>query len=74
MTNTQITYAVVGACGVLALATFVWLVLVPAWASYGRVWERLAATFLSLYVLLALVGAGAAGGLGVAWFWDRLNG
>jgi hypothetical protein len=74
MTSTQTTYVVVAGCGAAVLIAFVALVLVPAWTSYSRVWERLAATFMSLYVLLAFVGIGVAGGLGVAWFWDRIQG
>lgn len=74
MTNMQLTYLVTGGCGLGMLAVFVWLVVIPAWTSYGRAWERVAATFLSLYVLLALVGLGTAGGLGIVWFWDRING
>ena len=74
MSNSQVTYVVVGACGVFALAAYVALLLVPAWTSYTRVWERVGAAFLSLYVLLAFVGVGAVAGLGVAWFWDRIQG
>jgi len=74
MSNTQLTYVVVGACAVLGLAAYVMLLLVPAWTSYSRVWERLGAAFLSLYVLLAFMGLGIVGGLGVAWFWDRIQG
>ena len=74
MTNEEVTYVVVGACVVLGLVAYVSLILVPAWTSYGRVWERLGAAFLSLYVLLAFIGLGAAGGVGVAWFWDRIQG
>ena len=74
MTSQQITYVVVGGCGFLVFVAFVALVVVPAWGSYTRVWERLAATFLSFYVLLAFIGVGAVGGLGIAWFWDRIQG
>ena len=67
--------ALIAACaGVLVVSTFAWLVLIPAWASYSRVWERVAATFLSLYVLLTFVGIGVGAGLGIAWFWDRIQG
>ena len=45
------------------------LILVPAWTAYSRLWERLAATVLSLYVLAVLVGAGVAGALAVVYFW-----
>lgn len=72
MSGTSISY-LVGACaGVLGLAAYAGLILVPAWSAYSRVWERLAATFLSLYVLAALVGAGVLAGLAVIYFWDRL--
>jgi nitrate reductase gamma subunit len=74
MSNEQITYVVGGACGVIALVAFVVLILRPAWTSYSRVWERMAAAFLSLYVLAAFVGVGVAGGLAVTWFWDRIEG
>ena len=41
MTNEQLTYMVVAVCGVLVLAAYVALVLVPAWTSYSRVSERI---------------------------------
>jgi hypothetical protein len=74
VSNQQVTDVVVGACAVLGLAAYVVLLLVPAWGSYSRVWERIGAAFLSLYVLAAFVGMGAAGGLAIAWFWDRIQG
>ena len=74
MTNEQVTYMVVAVCGVLVLAAYVALVLLPAWTSYTRVSERIGAAFLSLYVLLSFVGLGVVAGLGVAWFWDRIQG
>jgi hypothetical protein len=72
MSNTSITY-LVGACaGVFSVAAFAAWVLVPAWTAYSRAWERVAAVFLSLYVLAAFVGIGIAGGAAVIWFWDSL--
>jgi hypothetical protein len=73
MSNDQVTYAVAAACGLLALGAYLGLILVPAVSSYSRWWERVCAAFLSFYVLLAMIGAGAVAGLGVAWFWDRLQ-
>lgn len=73
MTNESITYLVVACAGVFALAAYVALVLTPAWTAYTRTWERLAATFLSLYALVAFVAVGVAGGLAVVWFWDRIT-
>ncbi len=72
MSNESITSLVAVSAGVVALAVYVGLILVPAWQSYSRVWQRLAASFLTLYVLAAFVGLGAGGGLAVVWFWDRI--
>ncbi len=56
-------YLIFGAAGLISLVAFVTLILVPALSSYGRVWEKIAAGFLSLFVLLILVSIGV--GLGV---------
>lgn len=74
MSNQEITYLVGGVCGLTALMAFVLLIARPAWRSYSRVWQRLAAAFLSLYILAAFVGIGVAGGVALAWFWDRIEG
>ncbi len=73
MSNTSTIYVVAGCCGVLGLAAFVGLILLPAWGSYSRFWQRLAASFLSLYVLAALLGIGLAGAAGVLWLYDRFG-
>jgi hypothetical protein len=73
MSTTAITYLVAACAGVFSLAAYGVWVLVPAWTAYSRLWERLAAAFLSLYVLLAFVGAGLAAGIGVIFLWDRLT-
>jgi hypothetical protein len=69
-----ITYIVVAFAAALGLGAYVGLILVPAWTAYSRVWERLAAAFLSLYVLAAFIGVGVAGGGAIVWFWDRIQG
>lgn len=72
MSNTSVTY-LVGACaGVFSVAAFTAWVLVPAWSAYSRAWERVAAVFLSLYVLAAFVGIGIAAGAAFIWFYDRI--
>jgi len=43
----------------------------PAWASYGRVWEKAAASFLTLFMLVSLLGVGSTIGLTIVWFYDR---
>jgi hypothetical protein len=72
MSNQTVTYVVAAAAVLAGLAAYIGLVLVPAWTAYTRVWERLCAAFLSLYVLAAFVGIGVAGGAAIVWFWDRI--
>ena len=74
MSNQSITYLVLAVCGACALIAYLALILVPAWTAYSRLWERLAASFLTLYALLACIVVGLAGGLAVIWFWDRITG
>jgi hypothetical protein len=69
MSRAQINELVAGGAGVLGLVLYAGLILIPAWTSYTRVWERLAATVLSLYVLAVLVGVGVAGALAAVYFW-----
>ncbi|HEY7892053.1 MAG TPA: hypothetical protein VIC05_07580 [Solirubrobacteraceae bacterium] len=69
MDRTTINMLAVIAAGVVGLAAYVGLILIPAWSSYSRVWERLAATVLSLYVLAVLLAIGAVGALVFIYFW-----
>ena len=73
MSNVSITYLVIACSSVFGLAIFVWLILVPAWKSYSTLWERVAATFLSLYVLATLVGIGVLAGAALFFYSDQLN-
>lgn len=74
MSNQEVTYLVGAVSVVLGLAAYVAFILVPAWTAYSRVWERVVAAALSVYVLAAFVGLGAVGGAAVVWFWDRIGG
>jgi hypothetical protein len=65
----DVTYLIAGLCGVLGLAAFVGLILVPAVSAYARVWQRLVAAVLSFYVLVAMIGVGVIGAVGVYEFW-----
>jgi hypothetical protein len=58
-------YLLFGAAGLVSLVAFVGLILVPAVSSYGRLWEKAAASFLSLFVLAALVVIGVVLGLAI---------
>ena len=72
MSNTGATILIATTCGVLAIAAFVWFIAWPACTAYSNLWERIAAGFLSLYVLAALLLVGAAGGAAFAYYWDRI--
>jgi O-antigen ligase len=74
MSNETITYVVAACSGVLGLAAYLGLIVVPAWQAYSRVWERLAATFLTLYVLAAFMMLGVLAGAAVVWTYDRWAG
>ena len=71
LSNPGSTEIVIALCAPLALAAYVGLILIPAWTSYGRWWERFAAGFLTLYIAGAMVGIGVAIGLGIIWSYDR---
>ena len=66
---TAIELALALSAGVVG-AGYIAFILVPAWESYGRLWEKLAAGFLSLFILASLLGIGAAIGLAVVWSYD----
>jgi hypothetical protein len=69
MSRTDINDLVAVCAGVFGLALYAGLILVPAWTAYSRLWERVAASILSLYVLAVLVGIGVAGALAVVYYW-----
>lgn len=68
LTTTELTLAL--AAGVVG-AGYIAFILMPAWESYGRLWERLAASFLTLFTLATLLGIGSAIGLLIVWSYDR---
>ena len=72
MTNTTKTYLALGSAAGLSLITWVTLILVPAWTSFSRFWERIVATVLSIYVLAAFVLAGLLLGGAFLWYFDEL--
>jgi hypothetical protein len=72
MSNQTWTYIAIGSAAGVSLIAWVALVLVPAWTSFSRVWERLVATVLSLYVLAAFAMVGLLLGGGFLWYFDEL--
>jgi hypothetical protein len=73
MSNETIIYVVAAGSGVIGLAAYLGLIVVPAWTAYSRVWERVAAVFLTLYVLAGFLILGVVGGAAIIWFWDRFT-
>jgi len=69
MSRTAINDLVAVCAATFGLALYAGLILVPAWTAYSRLWQRVAATVLSLYVLVMLVGLGVAGALAAVYFW-----
>jgi hypothetical protein len=64
------TWVLIGA-GAVALVGYGVFIVVPAWGSYGRVWERIAASFLTLFMLATLLGIGTGIGFAIVWFYDQ---
>ena len=71
LSSTEIVIALASA---LVLVCYVVLIVIPASRCYGRVWEKLAAGVLTLYVLGTMLGIGAAIGFAVVWTYDTYAG
>ena len=69
LTHQYLLYAIAAA---ICLVIFVTLILSPALSAYGRVWEKAAAGFLSLFVLAALVIGGVVIGLAVVYYYTDI--
>ena len=72
MSNDTLTYVIAGGAAGISVIAWAILVLVPAWTSYSRVWERVAATVMSVYVLAAFTLAGSLLGAAILWYYDEL--
>lgn len=67
LSTTEIAMVLAGA---VVVACYVALILAPVWRCYGRLWERLAASFMTLFILGTVLGIGTAVGLAVVWTYD----
>ena len=65
-------YLLFGGAGLISLAAFAALILVPAIGSFGRTWEKATAVLLSVFVLFALLALGIALGVAIVYFWDDI--
>jgi hypothetical protein len=61
------TTIAIGAAAALSAMAYAVFILAPAWTSYGRLWERVAASLLTLFILATLLGIGVAIGLAIVW-------
>jgi hypothetical protein len=66
-------YLLYGIAGVICLVVFVTLILSPALSAYGRIWEKAAAGFLSVFVLAALVIGGVVIGLLIVYYYNDIT-
>ncbi|HET7416664.1 MAG TPA: hypothetical protein VFJ61_03440 [Solirubrobacterales bacterium] len=66
-------YLLYGAAATICLVVFVTLILSPALSAYGRIWEKAAAGFLSLFVLAALVIGGVVIGLAIVYYYTDIT-
>jgi hypothetical protein len=66
-------YVLFGAAGLVCLVTFVTLILSPALSSQGRIWEKAAAGFLSVFVLAALLVVGILVGLVIVYYYPDIS-
>jgi len=72
MSNDTLTYVIAGTAAGISVIAWAALVLVPAWTSFSRVWERIVATVLSLYILAAFAMAGSGLGAAILWYYDEI--
>ena len=74
MDSQTITYMILTAAGLATLGAFGFLIVAPALTAYGRMWERVAASVLTLFVLAAFGGTGIVAGLVIVYYWDSIIG
>jgi hypothetical protein len=68
LTPTEIS---IGVGAFVALVAYSVFIVVPAWTSYGRWWERIGAAFMSLFILVTLIGIGVGIGAALVWTYDQ---
>jgi hypothetical protein len=66
-------YFLFGGAGLVCLVAFVTLILAPAVGSHGRIWEKAAAGFLSLFVLAGLLAVGLVIGLVFVRYYNEIS-
>ena len=72
MIHDRVTQIVIAVAAIICLTAWTTLIAIPAWRSYWRLRERVLALVMSVYVLAAVVLAGALAGGRVLWYYYRL--
>lgn len=72
MTAETTSFVVAAICAATCLGFWIWLVAVPVAKSFDGGLRRSIAVVLSIYTLGVGVALGVAGGLLVAYYWDRI--
>ena len=67
LTTTELAIVLATSIAVVSYVTFI---LVPAVSAYSRIWEKIGAGFLTLFILASLIGIGAALGFAIVWSYD----
>lgn len=70
MSHLSGTEIALGAAGLVVLAAYIGLIVVPAWMSYGRWWERICASVMTLFILATLVAVGTGIGAALVWTYN----
>lgn len=73
MDSLTATYVILGTAAAVGFSLFAIWILAPAWTSYGRTWERVAAAVLSIFILVAFVGTGVGLGQLIIFYWDDIT-
>ena len=60
-----------GAGAFVALIAYVVLIVIPAWTSYGRWWERISASLLTVFILVTLLAVGVGIGGAIVWTYNQ---
>lgn len=66
-------YYLFGGAALICLLAFVTLILSPALSAHGRIWEKAAAGFLSIFVLATLLVVGVVIGLLVVRYYNDIG-
>ncbi len=72
VTDIASQYLIWGGAALICLVTFVALILTPALSAHGRLWEKAAAGFLSVFVLAALIIGGVVIGLAIVYYYTDI--